>query len=1027
MPVIRNAFLSMVLGFLLCGSMLAQPAFRIKNFDKDLEAGTNIGRIIQDKTGNLWISSPNGLIRYDGYAFKAFTSGGNDDVDFPLGSLKGIYPSSDDGIWCLAGNRAYFFDLKTSSYIDVLSHLEKTTARRYVINKLRSYNNGQTWLVTDDGTCIKIDGSSSGMTAAVVFPKTGDDDIDVISFKDATFLFLKNHTYIYRTGKRYFLNKTFKTVLHTKGRYVLLGKDGRLYNYNPKSNKVSRSAPGGLSVPLTSIRQLRNGNILLSSARSQYIYDTAAHKAEVICGGNVSNVAEDSQGRLWMSGADGRLACFSQRDRQRRTYPDVLMEKFHFHEDANGYVWFFSPDGRIYYSDSAGSDIAQYKGDMRNITITNSMTDRRGNMWAVVNSRLCCLTFSDAGDEVSVVGDKYIRNILVDGKQRIWLNGRGERTIRLYDPSCRLLGYLGKDGKIHKSETEFFDDLCSMYQDSRGVLWFGSRGAGLFRLRELSDGTFRIDNYRDTGSEWSLSDKKIYSIAEDRRGRIWLGTHEGGVCCIATPEAPVIKFCSVRNVFGGMPADFYSHVKMLSLCVSSASVLYVATSKGLLVADVSPKDVGRIVFRRHIYDRSVPRGLSSNSLVDVCERADGRMVLLAENGTVDEIVSAKGAADKLEFSPLYIYQSSTNKVAQSVFEYDKSLWVIAGSCLYELPDGNNGFANSYYHNSGFVFTPAAPYVNKKSGRVILGTTNGALRADLGGLRTDAFVPGITISDVRYADKVSDNSVNFTDTLVITPERKYASLTISTNDFSDNSHIVYAYKIDDAEEGWQFMGGERVLTLDNLSVGTHTLRLRSTNSDGIWTDNVRTITVIVTGGLTALIAKVCVVLLLVLVFVVAVLWYKRRKRQPAQADDDAGAVPAVDGQEHEEGAEDGEATLSPDDEAFLRRIEEYIEANISNPDASIEAMASASATSRSSLNRKMKNLKNVSPMEYLRQKRVERACVLLVDTSMSVSEIAFSCGFADPKYFSKYFRIATGVKPSEYKQSSHAQEYLKCKV
>ena len=61
------------------------------------------------------------------------------------------------------------------------------------------------------------------------------------------------------------------------------------------------------------------------------------------------------------------------------------------------------------------------------------------------------------------------------------------------------------------------------------------------------------------------------------------------------------------------------------------------------------------------------------------------------------------------------------------------------------------------------------------------------------------------------------------------------------------------------------------------------------------------------------------------------------------------------------------------------------------------------------------LTGLSPVDLLKQMRLERAKVLLNSTTKTVSEIAYSIGFTDPKYFTKCFKKVTGMTPSEYRE------------
>ena len=83
------------------------------------------------------------------------------------------------------------------------------------------------------------------------------------------------------------------------------------------------------------------------------------------------------------------------------------------------------------------------------------------------------------------------------------------------------------------------------------------------------------------------------------------------------------------------------------------------------------------------------------------------------------------------------------------------------------------------------------------------------------------------------------------------------------------------------------------------------------------------------------------------------------------------------------------------------------------DINIGDMADATATSRSGLNRKMKSLLGVTPLDFIREARIRKACQLLKE-GLPINDVAYNCGFSDPKYFGKCFKAEIGMTPKEYK-------------
>lgn len=106
----------------------------------------------------------------------------------------------------------------------------------------------------------------------------------------------------------------------------------------------------------------------------------------------------------------------------------------------------------------------------------------------------------------------------------------------------------------------------------------------------------------------------------------------------------------------------------------------------------------------------------------------------------------------------------------------------------------------------------------------------------------------------------------------------------------------------------------------------------------------------------------------------------------------------------------------EDDEIMKRLMQFIDAHLSDSEVGIIEMAEAAAISRSGLNRKLKRIVGLTPAEFLREIRIKRAQQFLLSTSKGVSEIAYSCGFSDPKYFGKIFRSMTGMSPTDYRQN-----------
>lgn len=105
-----------------------------------------------------------------------------------------------------------------------------------------------------------------------------------------------------------------------------------------------------------------------------------------------------------------------------------------------------------------------------------------------------------------------------------------------------------------------------------------------------------------------------------------------------------------------------------------------------------------------------------------------------------------------------------------------------------------------------------------------------------------------------------------------------------------------------------------------------------------------------------------------------------------------------------------------DKEFLDKVISVIKSNMSEGDFDVVQLADALAVSKSSLYRKMKIATGLSPIEFIRNIRLKHGSQLLKDRSISVAEVAYECGFSNPKYFATCFKEEFGVTPKEYQKN-----------
>lgn len=112
-------------------------------------------------------------------------------------------------------------------------------------------------------------------------------------------------------------------------------------------------------------------------------------------------------------------------------------------------------------------------------------------------------------------------------------------------------------------------------------------------------------------------------------------------------------------------------------------------------------------------------------------------------------------------------------------------------------------------------------------------------------------------------------------------------------------------------------------------------------------------------------------------------------------------------------------LQSPDERLLQRIIKVVNDNLSNTELTSEDIADKVGLSRVHLYRKLKELTNQTPRNYIRNIRLAKAAELLSQRKMSIAEVAYEVGFSNPNNFATAFKEMYGVPPTAYNEKHYS--------
>ena len=678
--------------------------------------------------------------------------------------------------------------------------------------------------------------------------------------------------------------------------------------------------------------------------------------------------------------------------------------------DAYQTQWTLHGDGRLTYQDTL------YTLPLTFGTLYFAMTDRQGNCWVLDDGsiyKLC--TDVKRTQRLSIEPRAEVKCLFLDHQDRCWVSTKDDQALRIYHKGGKMLGYLGADGRICQGYTRFGAAVYCMYESGDGTLWLGAKPDGIFRLRPASAEEFSIEHLTDCPAT------DIYHIVEDKYGRLWVATLDGGILCSNYPNDEKPQFFVPRQ----FPREDCQRARYI--CFTKDDNMLVATGNGLCVAHLE-RETNQMRFRLHQRESERASSLSCSAMMDVVQDSQGRLFVSTESGGINQITSSDLLADTLGFRHFNeIFQAQGNDIVHSLTLMENDGLMAVGSHLVTLIDSafHSRVLDARYFQDDYRFSEAHPLA-LGNGRWIFGLRDGAIITTFEpherGRRKQGSSPIVVLTSVSLQGGDSNYACEMADSIVLNKDERSLTVRFAALDYSAAEHISYAFRLS-TDEQWTFLGHDRTASLLDLEPGTYRLEIRSTNADGEWQDNIRSVMVIVTPTFWESLWGRLLILLLIFGTIAGVfftLFYiKRIKRQQHEALDKYLSL--IEKRE----AFSPQGHVTPDTQhptpetkldPVLERVMQFIDEHISDSEIGVGDIASAAAISRSGLQRKLKQAMGITPQDLLREARIKRACQLLQNSNKTVSEVAYACGFSDPKYFSRCFKQSTGQSPTEYKNA-----------
>lgn len=875
-PLIRNLMAFVLL--IVANEMVAQPYCSVRTFNiRDGLPSNNVSSIMQGRDGMIWTSTWNGLCYYDGYDFVPFRSS-SDGGWLSSNRILLIKNNVRDDIWVITyDRRLYLFDTKKTAFVNVGEAVREKIGSDFRPRNIYPVAGGHTW-VTGHQNHVAVRLSDYDPTnpdsMVVVHPRNADGSGHVRKVENDAcgreWLFYDDHVELSGTDVR--MDGLFEHLTNVGDVTFLASSDGRLCSFLPGRGALVEI---GLRRGITSINSLvtyDDCSVLIGTNDGIEVYDCRRGKTRTITTGrpstpmaDVTDIFVDSRKRIWaFTSAEGITVSDMSQGEARHVYESAETKASTgsrsplWLEDQFGTVWLVPRGGVFGYYDDHSGCIRPYPLQSPHFgfadvpEIERFYVDDRNNLWLSSFHDLTLVSFRHpVVKRIPLIKNQETRSLLVRSDGCIWAGTSGG-VIGVFDGDGRLMHYLGRsaDGGLRYSDSpiRFSDKIYAMYEDKGGRVWIGTKGYGLYVI--MPDGSVS-HCMPDQSDDHSINCDIVYDFSEDNRGNLWVATYGGGLNLAKIGDGGKVRFVNRSNELRTYPTDDFGNVRRVTQ--DGNGNVFLSCTDGLLVFSNRFKDPSQIAFYQTTHRSDEVGALRTGNVMQALVTRSGEILVSTMGGDLQRVdteallqpqlnfTDIDGGVDGLEFSSI-----SDGNILSMIEDNNGNICITRdASMMVYLPSKGLQFSlGSSELGENFEFTEALPVVSPKDGRIWLGAVGGLISFSAEEMYRSDYSPNIVFTQVKYQGEAKTSSILHSEMLHVPAGKRDISVMFAALDYASDKEIQYAYKLDGVDDDWTYAGTSNVARLSSLKPGLQRLLVKSTNSDGVWSDDIHRLDILV---------------------------------------------------------------------------------------------------------------------------------------------------------------------------------------
>ena len=811
--------------------ILNNPAFICAQFkeirfehltQEDGLSGNSVRCIMQDSKGFMWIGTSNGLNKFDGNRFIKYQYDPDDPYSISNNWIIALYEDKSGNIWIgTAGGGLNKFDPKIERFSRFL-HKEDNP------NSISSNHVGQNAIFKDHHGHLWI-GTNNGLTQMISL-KTGQNEVkyEFINYKH---------------------DSNGSDNIHRNGIWTL---------YEDKKNDIWIGARDG---SISKVDQ--NNKKLINIISSDDINNFLNIENDKFDPGPVRFIFHDPSDpdNIMIIGSSKNIYKYDLKENRFVEYDKVLRYICIKYSIENIWSYYLSQDSLLWVGtqkclllmNRQNQSTHFYQNDLNNPYSINSNVirsiyeDGQGTLWFGTYEGVCkydqrkqnFIYYGIILDNIKCTINSIFEDLSGNGKI-LWFGTRSQGLLK-YDKLTK---------EITQFQRNIKDPITAIHQDANNlnILWISTSESGIYKF-DIQKEKF-IGQYFPSDGIYPKVD--VHNFAASNLVRSMIAADEG--CMWIATQYGLYHFNPITEVFTPYlnepgNANSLSENKLFMIYRSlynGRSILWIG-SNGNGLSKFDPQSNS---FTHYYHNPNDSTSLDDNHINSIYEDKSGTLWI----GTLRGL--NKFNRETRTFTHIMDNNKKLSTEIKNIFDDDNGyLWINTNSGLYKF--------NPETESIRVFDTKGGPPINNlsrfsyhknKDGQRYFGGPGGLIEFNPDNFVENSHIPPIVFTDFQIfnkhvkpgKDSPLSKSIVYSDTVTLSYTQSLFSLEFAALDFTNPGKNLYAYKMEGVDPDWVHTNASRrFASYSRLDPGEYTFRVKSSNNDGKWNEESKSLTIIIT--------------------------------------------------------------------------------------------------------------------------------------------------------------------------------------